>query len=293
MCKCVAKEPQQLKCTCGAFYCKSCLARITSTSAMHKSDCPVKYKNESLDHFPDHKSNERLQKLMVKCTKSGQGCDWTGQLKDLNDHRSHQCPKEKIPCTLSEVGCETSLLRENLGNHIAQKQMQHFEFVVKSTLRLKQELATTREELQEVQETLIKSTQALPMILKMSNYAQLKSSGKTWRSTPFYSHRSECRQHLCVQPLQTSNHSEEVTIAMELETDPPHGRFIHLTVEVLNQAKDASHIRFNPKSSFGAGSSSKSCDEKLVLSTYPGVQYLYEDCLYFRVSENEGHDIKL
>ena len=56
---------------------------------------------KSLDlHFLNQRSNERIQKLMVECTNQDlhAGCDWTGELKDLDDHRS-QCPKQEIPCT--------------------------------------------------------------------------------------------------------------------------------------------------------------------------------------------------
>ena len=295
MCKHVAKEPQQLKCTCGAFYCMSCLARITSTSAMHKSDCPVKYKNEPLDHFPDHKSNERIQKLMLKCTNQGEGCDWTGELKDLDDHRS-QCPKEEIPCTLSEVGCETRLPREILDDHIAQNQQQHLDCAVKSILKLKQELATTRGELQGVQETLSRcmdEVRTLPTIIRMSDYAQFKAKGETWYSAPFYSRSNECSYHLCIRPLKTFNHSEAVNVELKVLTRRlcPAYR-TSLTVAVLNQATDASHITFFPvvisshDSSFGENIELSARPYVHHQNAYPGVKYLDRDCIFFRVSES-------
>ena len=281
MCKCVAKEPQQLKCTCGAFYCKSCLARITSTSAMHKSDCPVKYKNEHLDHFPDHKSNERIQKLMVKCTNSDRGCDWTGQLKDLDDHCSHQCPKETIPCTLSEVGCETPLLREDLDVHIAKNQTQHFELAVKSILRLRQELATTQGKLQKVEEALSKSSQTVPKVFRLSNYEHFKTKDHPMYSTPFYSRsNNQCKLCLCVRPLQTWNNSEQVGVSLELLTSSEHSiAAISLTVAVLSQERDGTHHSFTPRPNWA---SPKTYEEKIMVSTY-----LRNDCLFFRVSEKE------
>ena len=299
MCNYPAKEPQQLKC-CGTLYCKSCLARITSSAASWPSygpRCCVKCKSKSLDHFFDRKSNEQIQKLMVECTNQGEGCDWTGELKDLDDHCS-QCPKEVIPCTLSEVGCETRLLRENLDDHIAQDQQQHLDCAVTSVLKLKQELAKARGELQEVQETLSKcmdDVQTLPMTFRMSNYAQFKAKRETWYSTPFYSRRSECRLRLYIQPLQTGrNHQEEVTVALEVmarSTLP----YVSLKVEVLNQARDELHLSLTPTAI--TLSTRKGCGEKIIvplceqpifgLYRQPEDYYLYRDCLFFRVSESE------
>ena len=258
-CNHVAKKPQQLK-SCGEFYCKSCLP------------------SWRLDHFFDHKSNGQIQKLKVKCTNLDQGCDWTGELKDLDDHRS-QCPKEEIPCTLSEVGCETRLLRENLDDHFVQNQQQHFHCAVTSISRLRQELATTQGELKELQETFSRSIQTLPKIFKMSNYAQIKETRETWYSTPFYSRKSnDCKVRLCVRPLQASEH---VGVALEVLTSLQLSiPAISLTVEVLNQERDDddAHYSFTLCVSFG----SKTHEKRIPVSTY-----LCDDCLFIRASEKE------
>ena len=254
MCYYIAREPQQLKC-CGTLCCKSCL--VTSWSKTHFFGSTEKCKNEPLDYFFDHKSNERIQNLKVKCTNSNQSCDWTGELKNLDDHRS-QCPKEEIPCTFSEVGCETRLLRENLDDHMTQNQQQHLHCAMMSISRLRQELASTQKELRITQ----KELQTLPMILKMSNYSQFKETGDTWYSTPFYSRWSECRLRLRVRPSRAqgihsrrqpkipnvivSHHhqSEEVSVALVLLSSPVPRR--SLTVELLNQASDAAHHNILP-----------------------------------------------
>jgi len=149
-CSYIAREPQQLKC-CGTLWCKSCL--VIGGLKTHVSGSTEKCKKEDVDYFFDHKSNERIQNLMAKCMNSNQSCDWTGKLKDLDGHRS-QCPKEEIPCTFSEVGCETQLLRENLDDHIAQNQQQHLHCAVMSISRLRQELASTQKELASTQKEL-------------------------------------------------------------------------------------------------------------------------------------------
>ena len=78
-----------------------------------------------------------------------------------------------------------------------------------------------------------------------------------------------------------------------------------LTVEVLNQAENATHNNVTLTSS----SSSKSCEEKIVASgvcdlstsvlslgsgstARPHIQYLDKDCLIFRVSEDKTTDKK-
>jgi len=286
-----------VKC-CGALYCESCLAGATSNAASHRLHCCVKCKSRSLDYFFDRKSNEQIQKLMVKCTNLDEGCDWIGELKDLDDHCS-QCPKEEIPCTLSDVGCQKRLLREDLDNHITQDQQQHLHCAVTSILRLRQELATTQGELREVQETLSKCNnemQTLPMTFKMSNYAKFKEERDTWYSTPFYSRRSECRFCLRVQPQQPGwNQPETISFALEvLASSEP---YTSLKVEVLNQASDAAHLSITP-SAFSTFNF-RGCGQIVELSTPPPlrghdgfqcqttVQYLYRNCLFFRVSECE------
>ena len=147
----------------------------------------------------------------------------------------------------------------------------------------------------------------------MSNYAQFKKTGNTWYSTPFYSRRSECRFRLCIQPIQnpTSGRSlqnqqvhsgrlvqtfDQVDVAVELLSNPmqPMSIVYPLTVELLNQASDARHCNI-----LSSRSSSGRCAENIVMSRAFGlsvpstnprdqVQYLQNDCLFFRVSENEG-----
>ena len=277
----------------------SCLARITSSygPAPHNASCTMKHKNGPLDHFSDHRSNERIQKLTVECTNQGEGCDWTGVLKDLDDHRS-QCPKQEIPCTLSEVGCETRFPREVLDDHIAKNQKKHFELAVKSTLRLRQELATTQEELQELQATLSKcmdEVRTLPAIFNMSRYGHFREARETWYSATFYSRLSDCRLRLCIRPLKSSN-EELFNVAIELLTNPmPWIPYISLKMEVLNQASNVSHLMISFTSKTISTPTLKRCGEKfeevwreILLPTYPGgVQYLRSNCLFFRVSENE------
>ena len=256
----------------------SCLARITSSygPAPHNVSCTMKHKNGPLEHFPDHRSNERMQKLMVKCSNQDEGCDWTGELKDLNDHRS-QCPKQEIPCTLSEVGCVKRPMRENLDVHIAQNQKQHFEFAVASILRLRQELATTQGKLQKVEEALSKSTQTLPKVFRLPNYEHFKTKDDPMYSTPFYSRsNNQCKFCLCVQP----HNSDQVGVSLELLKSSEHSiAFISLKVAVLSQERDGTHHSFTPRPNWA---SLKTHEEKIMVSTY-----LRNDCLFFQVSEKE------
>ena len=265
----------------------------------HNANCLVKYETEHLEHFFDNKSNERIQKLMVRCTNSDQDCDWIGELKDLDDHRS-RCPKEEIPCTFSEVGCEIRPLRENLDDHITQDQQLHLHCAMTSVLQLRQELATAQENLKETLTECMDEVRILPMILKMSDYASFHKTRNTWYSTPFYSRRIECRLRLCIR-LQTEGYCfpEKANVAVELlysQTRPIPCIPNSLTVELLNQARDAAHHKITLTST----SLSKMCEEGIVAfgcfdapePTFLGynnqVQYLLRDCLFFRVSEDEG-----
>ena len=57
----------------------------------------------------------KVQALHVRCKNF---CDWTGELKFLDDHKE-VCPLEFIEC--SNDGCRTPVRRNNLGKHVSQE----------------------------------------------------------------------------------------------------------------------------------------------------------------------------
>lgn len=107
MCLRPAQDPQQSTC-CGRLFCKFCLAERKKTT----SECPQCH--EPVHCFYDRASDARIKQFSVHCSKSDEGCEWVGQLRDLEEHlegcdfSSSSCPK----------GCGEAVLKSRLEDHV-------------------------------------------------------------------------------------------------------------------------------------------------------------------------------
>ena len=62
----------------------------------------------------------------------------------MSDHRK-ECPRELVPCSYSEVGCEERMYRNKLAEHEIESQETHLNLAMKKVVSL----STTVKELQE------------------------------------------------------------------------------------------------------------------------------------------------
>ena len=67
----------------------------------------------------------------------------------MPDHRK-ECPRENIPCSYSEVGCEEKMYRNKLEEHEIESRESHLNLAMKKVVSL----STTVKELQESVEQL-------------------------------------------------------------------------------------------------------------------------------------------
>ena len=139
-CHCLAYEPHLSLC-CDSLFCKKCL---------NFDSCPVCFKaapdTTNIATF-DRRSDKLIQNLKVHCPNSiagGLGCEWLGKLRDVPDHRK-ECPREKIPCSYSEVGCKEKMYRNKLEEHEIKSRKTHLHLAMKQVVSL----STTVKELQE------------------------------------------------------------------------------------------------------------------------------------------------
>ncbi|XP_065659857.1 TNF receptor-associated factor 6-B-like [Hydra vulgaris] len=113
VCKMALREPIQTQ--CGHRLCLSCANEIRKRNK-GVLVCPLD--NSILNSskiFADVAIERVIMQLKVKCSYFSNGCEWTGELKILNDHLG-SCEYQTLKC--SNIPCSTSLLRKKLKEHM-------------------------------------------------------------------------------------------------------------------------------------------------------------------------------
>ena len=80
ICSLILREPYQFRC-CGTSFCCTCSERL---QAEHKP-CPT-CRKENFEMFPNKGLKRSLNQLHVLCTHREDGCEWTGELGELQYH---------------------------------------------------------------------------------------------------------------------------------------------------------------------------------------------------------------
>ena len=100
ICLMVVRDPQQTPC-CGKAFCKACISKIREKN----QPCPT-CKAEDFHYFPDKGLQQELYSSKVYCTNRSHGCDWKGELRELDLHLNSQ-PKHGE----TMEGCKFLLLK--------------------------------------------------------------------------------------------------------------------------------------------------------------------------------------
>ena len=85
------REPHLLLC-CGKKICESCIKRVR----FQGKPCP--YCNQAIRIVLDKELRSRVLDLVVYCSNRKDGCTWTGELRNIQDHISRSCQLEKQGC---------------------------------------------------------------------------------------------------------------------------------------------------------------------------------------------------
>ena len=124
VCLLVLREPYQATC-CGKNFCKECIHQIKAANQA----CPTCKKGD-FSIFHNLGLQQSLYDFQVYCTHKSQGCEWTGELRELDNHLNSDppadkalqgCPFTPIKCPLSCVGCEKGVCRKDIKSHINDK----------------------------------------------------------------------------------------------------------------------------------------------------------------------------
>ena len=158
-CSHVAREPHITTC-CGECFCKACV----EVRIQEKKSCPS-CQEENFSSFLQRKYRTKILALKVYCLLKERGCEWTGQLQQLDDHTSEvcrfypvvcpnrcgasierdaledhmtNCDQQKVQCEFSYAGCEAEFIRDHQQEHLEQNTQQHLTLLAAATSRISQ-----------------------------------------------------------------------------------------------------------------------------------------------------------
>ena len=219
VCLLVLREPYQAIC-CGKSFCKECIERVKAESKR----CPT-CKTENFFSYPNKGLQQSLNDFEVYCSHKGKGCEWRGELRELDKHLNSDppvdkslegCPFTVISCPFSHTGCEVKLPRRDVRTHLTDNHNTTDTVLEAAVLQsVKLELEKLKEKLEEkerenlslrhrVTELEEEKTKANlersstisysdqwpvgPGEIFLTNFAQRKQSEEEWYSPPFYCH---------------------------------------------------------------------------------------------------------
>ena len=116
VCLQIIREPHQVTC-CGKKFCKACIKHIKA----NKKLCPTC--NEEFSSFADKGLKQSLYSLKVHCGHQKDGCEWTGELRQLDEHlNTDPLPEKQLDgCQFVEINCiyncGDQLQRRYIQNH--------------------------------------------------------------------------------------------------------------------------------------------------------------------------------
>ena len=101
VCLLVLRDPQQVKC-CGNSFCKVCIDHVVKDG----TPCPT-CNGVAFSIFPNQGLRRTLGGFRVCCSNKDEGCEWVGELGDLERHlNSKPSPERQLEgCLFEEVAC--------------------------------------------------------------------------------------------------------------------------------------------------------------------------------------------
>ena len=112
----ILREPYQVNC-CGYAFCRVCIDSIDSD----KGPCPC-CNNTTYNKFEDKGKKRSLYAFKVYCSNKKQGCQWVGELGQLDNHLNLNPSQQNQlqGCQLSQIKClycSELFLRSDIDDH--------------------------------------------------------------------------------------------------------------------------------------------------------------------------------
>ncbi|XP_065844231.1 TNF receptor-associated factor 4-like [Oscarella lobularis] len=111
ICQVGMRDPVQT--ACGHRFCTACVQPLQTPN--RSLTCPVcRQELEPNQVFPDVAVKREVLDLEVRCDLDGEGCNWKGELRALEDHTA-ECQFVTVPCSLS---CGANIMRRRMSKHL-------------------------------------------------------------------------------------------------------------------------------------------------------------------------------
>ena len=131
ICKKILREPYQAIC-CGTSFCQGCIKQAKEKG----NKCPKCAENdeEKFKIYPNTGVKNHLYSQTVYCLHASEGCEWTGQLGQLDTHINCDPPPENLPsgcqyttikCPFVYAGCTDILTHKDLNEHLSNMFITH------------------------------------------------------------------------------------------------------------------------------------------------------------------------
>ena len=115
-CQLILREPYQANC-CGYVFCQTCIDGVKSSD----KPCPC-CKTVAFGTFEDKRLKRSLYTFRILCTNKQQGCQWEGELGQLDNHLNYNPTEDKQleGCQFTEIkcyNCTDFIKRSNIIDH--------------------------------------------------------------------------------------------------------------------------------------------------------------------------------
>ena len=115
-------------------FCQECIEIVKGRNGL----C-LTCKTENFFSYPNKGLEQSLNDFEVYCSHKSKGCEWRGELRELEKHLNSEpaadkclegCPSTVINCPLAHTGCDVKLPRKDIKAHVNGDLLSH---VVKQT----------------------------------------------------------------------------------------------------------------------------------------------------------------
>ena len=221
VCLLILREPNQATC-CGNSFCKECIDRVKTNN----QPCPT-CREGDFNLFHNKGLQQSLYDFEVYCSHKSKGCEWRGELRELEKHLNSEPPTDKslegcpftvIKCPLNHTGCEVKLPRKEMKEHVNNDLLRYVLKLTKDNESLSTRLQTVEEEKQQLKQSMIELQGKLEKLkgdqqvashtgqpiglveFTVTNFELHKRDNERWYSPPFYTHPHGYKMCLCVYP---------------------------------------------------------------------------------------------
>lgn len=264
--------------------------------------------------FERHKLEKHLKDdcplQVVNCSFAFAGCKVQLQRKDMPEHLREGMEHVSLLANLTQtltskiLGRDTEI--ERLQNEVVELRLDF----AKEKRDQREEIKALQQECRELRVNCANLTQYIPVKRILTNYGELKVHKKEWFSEAFYSHPKGYKMCLNVCPDGFGRHRGAYISVFVFFMKGEHDGTLAwpfrgiITIELLNQLEDKNHhsdtvvfdeetpsgcslrVQDGQRAPHGWGTNMFIANDELIDSTQ-SIQYLQNDCLYFRVSKFE------